>query len=254
MRQRYVWPFAAFVTLMLAACTFGPAPTPAPPTPTPRARSEQIARATEVAAQITATAVARAQPTNTPTPRPTVAPRATLAAKPGSGKSTKATPIEWHAVPLEDGQRYRDATGLFALTIPQEWEAYPMEEGSILAMFIAPEDGNELQTNVNVIVLELPREYWVLPLSDVTNEAVAQIRGLLKENYTVERIERIETNGMQIDRLVGIDTVDDAYIMQTYLIVGHTLHVVTFFSPTDRFEEDLPIFDSILASYSTTGR
>ncbi len=115
MRHRSVWPFTALLTLALAACNLGSAPTPEPNTPTPRARAEQVARATEVAAQITATAVARSQPTNTPTPRATVAPRPTFAAQPGNGKPLKATPIEWNAAPLEDGYRYRDPAGQFAL-------------------------------------------------------------------------------------------------------------------------------------------
>lgn len=254
MRQRYVWPFAAFLTLMLAACTFGPAPTPAPPTPTPRARSEQIARATEVAAQITATAVARAEPTNTPTPRPTVAPRPTLAASKGNNQPLKATKIAFTALPLEDGQRYRDPSGFFAVTIPQEWESYPLNEDDILAVFMEPVEGQDLPTMLYVIVWDLPQLYWVLPLSDITNEALAEVRSTLNKDYTFERVERIETNGMVIDRIVSRDNVEDGHFVQAFLVVEHTLHVLTFYSPDEQFEENMPLFDSVLASYSTTGR
>jgi hypothetical protein len=254
MQRRYVWSFAALLTLALTACTFGPAPTPEPATPTPRARAEQVARATEVAAQITATAVARSQPTNTPTPRPTVAPRPTLAAKQGGSQPIKATPIDWNAVPLDDGRRYRDANGLFALTIPQEWEAYPVSEGNIVALFAAPEDGADLQTSLSVLIWDLPELYWVLPLSDITNEAMAEVREALHEDYTLVRLERIEKNGVQIDRLIGHGEAEDAYFVQTYMVSGHTLHVLTFFSATDQFEDNMPLFDSILASYSPSGK
>jgi hypothetical protein len=254
MRQRHVWPFAALLTLTLAACTLGPAPTPEPPTPTPRARTEQIARATEVAAQITATAVARAQPTNTPTPRPSAPPRPTLPPGKGNGTPLKATPIEFTALPLEDGQRFRDSAGIFAVTVPQEWEAYPLNEQYILAIFVAPEDGNDLQTSLNVIVWDLPELYWVLPLSDITNEALADVRSVLNKDYTLERVERIETNGMVIDRIISRDNIEDGHYVQAFLMVEHTLHVLTFYSPDDQFDANLPLFDSILASYSTTGR
>ena len=42
-------------------------------------------------------------------------------------------------------------------------------------------------------------------------------------------------------------------MVQTYMIVDHTLHILTFHSPTEQFEANLPLFDSILASYSTAG-
>jgi hypothetical protein len=250
MRHRVVWPFAALLTLALAACSIGPAPTPEPNTPTPRARTEQIAQATEVAAQITATAVARAQPTNTPTPRATIPPRPTLPPGKGNGKPLKATPVEFSAVPLADGRRYRDASGFFAVTIPQEWEAYPQEEDLILAVFIAPEDNGEVPVGLSVIMLSLPPAYESLPLSDITNEALAEVRSVLNKDYTFVRLERIETNDIQIDRIISRDTSGDGYYVQTFLVVEQILHVLTFYSPGDQFEANMPVFDSVLASYS----
>jgi hypothetical protein len=95
--------------------------------------------------------------------------------------------------------------------------------------------------------------YWVLPLSDITNEALAEVRSALNKDYTFERVERIETNGLVIDRITSHDNVDDGYFVQAFMVVEHTLHVLTFYSPADQFEANEPLFDSILASYNPDG-
>ena len=252
MRHRPHWPLTGLLAIALTACNVGP--TPAPPTPTPRARAEQIARATEVAAQITATAAARSLPTATPTPRPTIAARPTFVGKPGNGKPLKATPIEWHAAPLEDGRRYRDQAGQFAVTIPQDWEEYPPDIVGAAALFVAPFEPDGRQPEMNIFVWEMPKANWVLPLSDITNMAMADVREFFGEDYVFERLERIEANGVQIDRLICQDADDEYQLVQAYMVVNHTLHILTFHSPSEQFEANLPLFDSILASYSTTGK
>jgi hypothetical protein len=80
------------------------------------------------------------------------------------------------------------------------------------------------------------------------------VRSALNKDYTFVRVERIVANGVQIDRIVSRDNVEDGYFVQAFLVVDHVLHVLTFYSPANLFEENLPIFDAILASYSTTGR
>jgi hypothetical protein len=107
---------------------------------------------------------------------------------------------------------------------------------------------------LSVILLDLPPVYWVLPLSDITNEAMASIRSTLKKDYSFVRLERIEANGVQIDRLVGRYAESEGYFVQTYMVVEHTLHVLTFYSPEEQFEDNLTLFDSILASYSPSGK
>lgn len=254
MAPHHRWAIMLMLVIALGGCTPGAAPTPEPPTPTPRARAEQIAQATEIAARITATAAARALPTTTPTPRASAPPSSGFTGKPGKGQPLKATPIEWRAAPLDGGYGHRDPAGRFALSVPLGWEEYPPEIVNSAALFIAPPGLANRPAELNVFVWDMPQVNWVLPLSDITNMAMADVRDYFGEDYTFVRLERIDYNGLQIDRLICHDALDDYHLVQAYMIVGHTLHIVTFFTPTEKFGINLPLFDSILASYSPNTR
>lgn len=244
----------ASLALALSACSLIPTPTPEPPTPTPRARAEQVAMATEVAAKITATAAARALLTATPVPRADASARPSLSGKAASTRPLKATPVAFNAVPLADGRRYRDPAGDFALIVPRDQDEYPPAIVSAAALFIAPFALDDRQAEMNAFVWDMPPQNWVVPLSDITNMAMAEVRQTFGRDYAFIRLERIETRGVQIDRLICRDELDDYTLVQAYMVIGHTLHMLTFRSPTEAFEANLPIFDAILASYGPAGR
>ena len=251
--RRYQRLLPILLAFLVTACSLAPAPTPEPPTPTPRARAEQIAQMTQVAARITATAEARALPTAT-TLRATVVARPSLSGHPVSGQSFKATPIEWNPAPLVAGRRFRDPAGQFDLSIPDDWEEIPPSSHDFAGFFIGPPEPDDRVIELKILVWEMPQVNWVLPLSDITNMSMAEVREYLGEDYAFMRLERIEANGLQIDRLICRDTADEYRIVQAYLVVGHTLHILTFHSSAEQFEVNLALFDAILASYSPTSR
>ena len=247
MRLNFRWPLIALPVLALAACTLGPTPPTAPPTPTPRARAEQIAQSTEVAARITATAAARAVPTTTPTPRPT------LALAQGTTSGLKATPIEFEAVPLADGRLFSDPGGQFTLIVPTDWrDQSPF--GSYDTVSFAPpliEDTDLISASVGAS--KLPQAALVLTPSDVTNALMGNLRQAEQIDYRFIRLERVSLGLFTADRHIFRSTINNVRLqhMQVYLVANGILHIITFTTLPDYFEDALPLFDSILASYTT---
>jgi len=178
--------------------------------------------------------------------------RPALAIQPAKAQSFKATPIEWNPAPLDGGNRFRDPAGKFALTLPADWEEVPPAAFDLDGLFIGPPEPDDRFMELQIIVWDMPQVNWVLPLSDITNMAMADVREYLREDYAFLRLERIEANGVQIDRLICQDTADNYQIVQAYLLIGHTVHILTFHSAAEQFDTNLALFDSILASYSGT--
>jgi hypothetical protein len=84
---------------------------------------------------------------------------------------------------------------------------------------------------------------------------MAQRREFLAESYEFIHLDRVEVGGYQIDRhtYVGVVLGERGQQMDAYLVVDDVLHLIVFSGYPDNFEANKPLFDSILASYSTTG-
>lgn len=144
---------------------------------------------------------------------------------------------------------YYDREHKFILKLPRNWEIVEGEEGTNVAIFInAPsEPGAKFRTNINVSVVELPKE---IPLDDYYDVNKEEMLSVFPGSY--DMLEGQVINGFVRGQWMAFSTKIENVplrIASTVWIKYKRAYVITRISPLDKFSKYEKIFNKVVSSF-----